>query len=45
MMKGGHIVDRGSPDTLIRRYGREDMEQVFLDIARGTSSTDVEAAQ
>ena len=45
MMKGGHIVDRGAPDTLIRRYGREDMEQVFLDIARGTSSTDVEAAQ
>jgi len=45
MMKGGHIVDRGAPDTLIRRYGREDMEQVFLDIARGTSSTDSEAAQ
>ncbi len=45
MMKGGRIVDRGAPDTLIRRYGREDMEQVFLDIARGTSSTDVEAAQ
>jgi ABC-2 type transport system ATP-binding protein len=37
MMKGGKIVDRGSPDALIARYGREDMEQVFLDVARGTS--------
>jgi ABC-2 type transport system ATP-binding protein len=45
MMKGGRIVDRGSPDTLIRRYGREDMEQVFLDIARGTAGAGSEAAQ
>jgi ABC-2 type transport system ATP-binding protein len=34
MMKTGRIVDRGTPDALIARYGREDMEQVFLDIAR-----------
>jgi len=34
MMKAGKIVDRGTPDDLIARYGREDMEQVFLDIAR-----------
>jgi ABC-2 type transport system ATP-binding protein len=34
MMKAGRIVDRGTPDDLISRYGREDMEQVFLDIAR-----------
>jgi ABC-2 type transport system ATP-binding protein len=34
MMKTGRIVDRGAPDALIARYGREDMEQVFLDIAR-----------
>jgi ABC-2 type transport system ATP-binding protein len=34
MMKAGRIVDRGTPDELIARYGREDMEQVFLDIAR-----------
>jgi ABC-2 type transport system ATP-binding protein len=34
MMKAGKIVDRGAPDDLITRYGREDMEQVFLDIAR-----------
>ncbi|MGH7104489.1 MAG: ABC transporter ATP-binding protein [Acetobacteraceae bacterium] len=35
MLKEGRIVDRGSPDGLIARYGREDMEEVFLDIARG----------
>lgn len=34
MMKGGHIVDRGSPQALVERYGRADLEQVFLDIAR-----------
>ncbi len=34
MMKTGRIADRGAPDALIARYGREDMEQVFLHIAR-----------
>jgi ABC-2 type transport system ATP-binding protein len=34
MMKQGKIVDRGSPDELLARYGRDDMEDVFLDIAR-----------
>jgi len=34
MMKSGKIVDLGTPDSLITKYGREDMEQVFLDIAR-----------
>jgi len=37
MMKAGRIVDRGAPSDLIARYGREDMEQVFLDVARGTA--------
>ena len=36
MMKAGHIVDRGSPDELIDRYGRTNLEEVFLHIARGT---------
>jgi ABC-2 type transport system ATP-binding protein len=35
MMKEGHIVDRGSPDELILRYGRTNLEEVFLHIARG----------
>lgn len=34
MLKGGRIVDRGAPATLIRRFGRRNLEQVFLDIAR-----------
>jgi ABC-2 type transport system ATP-binding protein len=36
MLKAGQVVDRGTPDALLARYGRDDMEQVFLDIARGT---------
>lgn len=34
MMKQGRIVDSGSPADLLERYGRDDLEQVFLDIAR-----------
>ena len=34
MLKQGRIVDSGSPPDLLDRYGREDMEEVFLDIAR-----------
>jgi ABC-2 type transport system ATP-binding protein len=34
MMKQGRIVDRGTPDELLARYNRADLEEVFLDIAR-----------
>lgn len=34
MLKQGRIVDRGSPADLLARYRREDLEEVFLDIAR-----------
>jgi ABC-2 type transport system ATP-binding protein len=34
MLKQGRIVDRGSPAALLARYGRGDLEEVFLDIAR-----------
>src|ERR1700693_3614028 len=34
MMRKGRIVDRGSPRDLLERYGRQDLEEVFLDIAR-----------
>ncbi|HXC89664.1 MAG TPA: ABC transporter ATP-binding protein [Stellaceae bacterium] len=34
MMKSGLIVDRGSPHELINRYGRTNLEEVFLHIAR-----------
>ena len=36
MMRTGRIVDSGAPEALIARYGRMNMEEVFLDIARGT---------
>lgn len=35
MMKQGRIVDRGTAPELISRYGRRNLEEVFLDIARG----------
>jgi ABC-2 type transport system ATP-binding protein len=34
MMRGGRIVDRGTPAGLVQRYGRQTLEEVFLDIAR-----------
>ena len=34
MLKQGKVVDRGSPQDLLDRYGRDDLEEVFLDIAR-----------
>ncbi|MEO0961584.1 MAG: ABC transporter ATP-binding protein [Pseudomonadota bacterium] len=36
MMTQGRIVDRGTPSDLLARYGRSNMEDVFLDVARGT---------
>jgi ABC-2 type transport system ATP-binding protein len=35
MMKRGAIVDDDSPARLLARYGRDTLEDVFLDIARG----------
>jgi ABC-2 type transport system ATP-binding protein len=34
MLKKGKVVDRGTPEDLLTRYGRDDLEAVFLDIAR-----------
>ena len=34
MLKQGRAVDRGTPAELLTRYGRDDLEAVFLDIAR-----------
>jgi ABC-2 type transport system ATP-binding protein len=39
MLKQGQVVDRGSPGELLARYGRHDMEDVFLDIARDRRQT------
>ena len=34
MMKGGIIVDRGTPDHLITKHGRKNLEEVFLELVR-----------
>jgi ABC-2 type transport system ATP-binding protein len=34
MMRQGRIVDAGAPQDLIERYSRQNLEEVFLDIAR-----------
>ena len=36
MMRAGHIVDRDTPQRLLTRFGRQNMEDVFLDIARAS---------
>lgn len=34
MLRQGKMVDRGSPASLLQSYGRDNLEEVFLDIAR-----------
>lgn len=34
MLRAGRLVDRGTPQALLARYGRRNMEEVFIDIAR-----------
>jgi ABC-2 type transport system ATP-binding protein len=36
IMKKGRIADQGVPADLVARYGRANLEEVFLDVARGT---------
>jgi ABC-2 type transport system ATP-binding protein len=44
MMKGGRIEDDDAPQRLLTRYGRQTLEEVFLDVARGRGEAR-EAAQ
>jgi len=44
IMKSGRIEDDDTPGRLLVRYGRDTLEQVFLDVARGRGHTR-EAAQ
>ncbi|MCB1482662.1 MAG: ABC transporter ATP-binding protein [Rhodobiaceae bacterium] len=39
MMKAGKIVDDDTPAGLVARYGRQNLEEVFLDIARSPEAT------
>ena len=34
ILRQGRIVDTGSPQQLIHQFGRDTLEEVFLDIAR-----------
>ncbi len=34
MMKDGSIVDSGTPDYLIKKHGRKNLEEVFLELVR-----------
>ena len=41
MLRAGLVVDQGSPQALLARYGRTNLEDVFLDIARGRADDPV----
>jgi ABC-2 type transport system ATP-binding protein len=45
IMKRGRIEDDDTPQRLLTRYGRENLEEVFLDVARGRGEAAREAAQ
>ena len=34
MMKSGDIIDSGTPDNLIKKHGRKNLEEVFLELVR-----------
>ena len=37
MMKNGAIIDSGTPDYLITKHGRKNLEEVFLELMRGNN--------
>jgi ABC-2 type transport system ATP-binding protein len=45
IMKRGRIEDDAAPAVLLARYGRSNLEDVFLDVARGRGEAAREAAQ
>lgn len=45
MLKAGRIVADGTAPALRRRFRRETLEEVFLDVARGTGAPQGEAAE
>ncbi|MDQ1080184.1 ABC transporter ATP-binding protein [Pseudoroseomonas cervicalis] len=44
VMKRGRLVDQGAPAALVARYGRDSLEDVFLDIARGQGAASAAGA-
>ncbi len=45
IMKRGRIEDDDTPQQLLKHYGRQTLEEVFLDVARGRGEAAREAAQ
>jgi len=45
IMKQGKIEDDAAPDVLLARYGRDNLEDVFLDVARGRGEAVREVVQ
>lgn len=45
IMKRGRIEDDGTPAALLARYGRSNLEEVFLDVARGRGELPADQAQ
>ena len=39
MMKNGIIVDSGTPDNLIKKHGRKNLEEVFLQLVRSENES------
>ena len=39
MMNGGTIIDQGTPNELIKKHGRKNMEEVFLKLTRGKNES------
>jgi ABC-2 type transport system ATP-binding protein len=44
MLKAGQVVTQDAPQALIARYGRQTLEDVFLDIARDRRRPKAESA-
>ena len=44
ILSSGRIAAQGTPDDLKRRFGRDDLEDVFLDVARGRGTAAERAA-
>ena len=45
MLRRGRMVDRGTPAALIAHYGRTNLEEVFLDVARDTGGAALRVAR
>ena len=45
ILRRGRVEDRGAPADLLRRYGRDTLEEVFLDVARGTRAAGAEGVR